>query len=193
MEPLHCSGVGDCPLFVVRFCRIIVKDGKRLNEVALALGLCLDHFCFSKQLLSPLPVSFCWTVPELVIETHGLSPVSDSASRVLFSNLLELLAGLFICKGVEQSHTALERLLYCAVTGNGKRNRTQLLIGINVMMLIVESGPESKLSQQQNRAQCERYHGGAQPLPKLNVRSWKVSTQISLIAISVEAFLPMTR
>ena len=70
-----------------------VKDRKRLDVVAFAGGRRIEGTSFGEEFGALGEGSFARTIPELVVEGHGLPPVSHRAVRIFFGDFLELRVG----------------------------------------------------------------------------------------------------
>ena len=139
MDAVHGLCVGFGALFVIDFSGVGVKDSQRIDVVTLAGGRRIERARFGQQFGAVLEISLRRAIPELVIQAHGLAPVSHRAGGVFFLYFLKLIDGGFVLEGIKKRHAAPKRGLRGGSAGNREGHSAKLLAGIVVMMRFVLS------------------------------------------------------
>ena len=151
----HRLGVLAIPRFVIPVV-IAIEDGECVHVVALALRLRVQGLRLLDKRPALLHLGIGRTVCQRVVQPHRLRPIDHRAGGVLLAGLLELFLGFVKPERVQKGDAALDRFLLARRTGNRKRNRSQLLPGLHVLVSFVrpKTAPTGQGESDSNRQQA---------------------------------------
>src|SRR5260221_9083348 len=144
--------------FLVGPLRMLIKSLKCLDVILLARGR-VQVLGLFELFATALQHRQLRTVPELVPQAHGNSPMRYRALRVVLLDLLKFLLGFFIPKRVQHGHAAFHWFLHGSRAGGRKVDGPELSFSqVFVMVAFVVSCEMTRHNKREGKKQ-DSFHG----------------------------------
>src|SRR5438309_8542951 len=160
IDALHGFRIGLRALAVIESVGIREENSKCLDVISFACSCRIERARLGKQLTTELEIVLGWPFPQLVIQTHGLTPIGHGAAWVFLFDFLKLFAGLFVFKRMQKSYAALKLRMRGLNTGSGERHGAELLADIVAVCLVLSEARRRECKDKNNKNGAAVSHRG---------------------------------